>query len=73
MSGISVDDVKLELQKFGWPDYTVFVIMLMVCAVIGVYFGFFDKKPKAGGDEKNYLVGGRQMAVIPITLSLIAR
>lgn len=70
----NVDDVKISLQKFGWPDYVVFVLMLVSCVGIGIYFGFFEKKAKKGTDEESdYLVGGRTMGVIPISLSLIAR
>lgn len=74
MSGLMLDDVKISMQKFGMPDYLVFVVMLAICALIGVYFGFIEKKPhKKGDEESDYLVGGRQMKVIPITMSLIAR
>ncbi|XP_055606677.1 sodium-coupled monocarboxylate transporter 1-like [Uranotaenia lowii] len=72
MTGLSVDDVKISLQKFGLYDYVVFVLMLASCAMIGVYFGFIKKKAKKGDGEADYLVGGRQMSVIPVSLSLIA-
>lgn len=75
MSGLMLDDVKISMQKFGAPDYLVFVLMLVICALIGIYFGFIEKKPakKCCDEESDYLVGGRQMKVIPITMSLIAR
>lgn len=74
MSGLMLDDVKISMQKFGMPDYLVFVVMLVICALIGVYFGFIEKKPaKQCDEESDYLVGGRQMRVVPITMSLIAR
>lgn len=73
MAILNVDDVKISLQKFGLYDYVVFVLMLISCAMIGVYFGFIKKKAKKGGAEADYLVGGRQMRVIPVSLSLIAR
>ncbi|XP_053661255.1 sodium-coupled monocarboxylate transporter 1 [Anopheles marshallii] len=72
MAGLNVDDVKVSLQKFGLYDYVVFVLMLMSCAMIGIYFGFLKKKAKKGEAEADYLVGNRQMKVIPISLSLIA-
>lgn len=73
-AGLNIEDVKLELQKFTWPDYSVFVFMLSICVVIGLYFGFIEKKSKAlGGDEADYLVGGRNMKTIPVAMSLIAR
>lgn len=73
MSTLTLDDVKVQLQKFGWPDYGIFVLMLAICAVIGVYFGFIEKKSKQVADETDYLVGGRNMKVFPVAMSLIAR
>lgn len=74
MIGSGVEDVKIALQKFGVPDYFVFILMLISCLLIGIYFGFIQKKSsKSSGEESDYLVGGRQMQVIPITMSLIAR
>lgn len=69
-----VDDVKISLQRFGWPDYVVFLLMLLSCIAIGIYFGFIEKKSKKPSDEEaDYLVGGRTMGVFPISMSLIAR
>lgn len=73
MAGLNVDDVKVSLQKFGLYDYVVFVLMLLSCVMIGVYFGFLKKKAKKGEAEADYLVGNRQMKIIPVSLSLIAR
>lgn len=73
MSILSVDDVRVELQKFGWPDYSMFMLMLLTCASIGIYFGFFEKKSKQVADESDYLVGGRNMSTFPVAMSLIAR
>lgn len=65
-----VNDVILQLQRFSWPDYILFVLMLLICVVIGIYFGFFEKKENT---EDEYLVGGRNMPIIPVALSLVAR
>lgn len=73
MSGLSIDEVRVELQKFAWQDYSVFLLMLAICAGIGVYFGFIEKKSKAITDETDYLVGGRRMKIFPVAMSLIAR
>lgn len=75
MSGPNLDDVKISMQRFGWPDYLVFVMMLVSCSLVGVYFGFIEKKSKKGksGEASDYLVGGRQMKIVPISMSLIAR
>lgn len=69
---LGVDDVKISLQRFGWPDYLMFVLMLAICAMVGIYFGFIKKKPKKSDEETDYLVGGRTMKVFPIAMSLIA-
>lgn len=91
----SVSDLSSALQHFGIVDYLVFIAMLVVCAVIGFYFGFIEKKKKlekgqlptdekdgagtAGIEERrgsealDYLVGGRKMKVLPVSLSLVAR
>lgn len=75
MTGLNVDQVKITLQKFGWPDYLVFLIMLICCSLIGIYFAIKlrHSKGKLSKDaEENYLVGGRTMQIFPVTMSLIA-
>ncbi|XP_055849759.1 sodium-coupled monocarboxylate transporter 1 isoform X2 [Episyrphus balteatus] len=76
---LNVGDLSSSLQHFGWMDYSVFVMMLVVCAAIGFYFGFIEKKSKGkckeqrrGSEALDYLVGGRKMKVFPVSLSLIA-
>lgn len=64
-----VAEVIEHLQRFSWPDYLVFVAMLFVCILIGIYFGLTEKS----GSETDYLMGGRSMAVFPIALSLVSR
>lgn len=39
-----VTDVMLHLQRFGWPDYLVFVAMLLLCILIGIYFGLAGRQ-----------------------------
>lgn len=73
---LSVDEVKISLQKFGWPDYLVFIIMLIGCSLIGIYFAWKmqkNKNNKKCKQEDDYLVGGRTMQVFPVSMSLIAR
>lgn len=62
-------DLIREMQRFAWPDYLVFVTMLILCILIGIYFGFAQKS----SSETEYLMGGRNMMILPIALSLIAR
>lgn len=77
---MNVDEVRERLQRFGWPDYIVFIIMLASCACIGVYFAQQmrrEAKARKNGSNKDtedsYLVGGRKMKIFPITMSLISR
>lgn len=65
------------LKKFSVIDYGVFIGMLSCCSIIGLYFGFEDlkrrrKKLSGNSDAANYLMGGREMLVVPVALSLIA-
>ncbi|XP_037947005.1 sodium-coupled monocarboxylate transporter 2-like [Teleopsis dalmanni] len=53
---------------FGTVDYFLFVLLLLVSASIGVYFGFFSKS-KNTTDE--YLMGNKQMKTWPIAISII--
>lgn len=55
---------------FSWSDYTIFCSMLVVSALIGIYYGCFGSKQKS---TKDYLHGGKSMSVIPIAISLVAR
>ncbi|KAH0550205.1 sodium-coupled monocarboxylate transporter 1-like [Cotesia glomerata] len=64
----TVDEVSSSMQIFGIVDYVIFTLMLVSCGGIGIYFGFIKKS--TGEDE--YLVGGRNMKTIPVSLSLIA-
>lgn len=70
---LSVDDVKILMQKFGWLDYGVFILMLISCSMIGIYFAFLKKNVRNSEDESNYLVGGRKLKIFPVAMSLIAR
>lgn len=63
-------DVALDLQRFSWTDYLMFLIMLLLCICIGIYFGFVEKTEST---ESEYLVGGRNMSLFPVAMSLISR
>lgn len=55
---------------FSWADYTLFSLMFLISAVIGIYFGCFGSKQSSFND---YLLGGKTMKVIPVAISLTAR
>ena len=71
------------LSHFGIADYSVFIFMLVVCSGIGLFFGYQDhrknkKRLQQNGNTNDndqaldYLVGGRNMQVFPVAMSLIA-
>ncbi|KAL6261318.1 hypothetical protein P5V15_008838 [Pogonomyrmex californicus] len=64
----TVQEISKFMQNFGISDYTVFAVMLVMCGMVGIYFGFVKKS--SGEDE--YLVGGRNMKAFPVSLSLLA-
>lgn len=64
----TVQEISESMQNFGTSDYIVFAVMLIACGFVGIYFGFVKKS--SGEDE--YLVGGRNMKMFPVSLSLIA-
>lgn len=55
---------------FGWCDYTIFIAMLGISALIGIYFGCFGSKQSTTNE---YLLGGKSMKVLPIVISLVSR
>ncbi|CAB3240360.1 unnamed protein product [Arctia plantaginis] len=64
-----VTEITRLMQRFSWIDYVVFVFMLAISAVVGVYWGFMKKQTT----QSDYLLGGRNMKVIPVSMSLVAR
>lgn len=75
----NIQDVTDSLKRFGIFDYAIFVGMLVCCTCIGIYFGYQDhrrKKRLIGQNSEtqaaDYLMGGRDMPMIPIALSLTA-
>jgi hypothetical protein len=55
---------------FTWIDYSLFGVMLLLSALIGIYFGFFAKRKQ--NSTVQYILGGRKMKFFPIAASLIA-
>lgn len=69
MLDIDVEEVRKTYQHFSLIDYSVFVFMLLICVLVGVYFGLVKKQTSA----QDYLMGGRNMKLIPVCFSLVAR
>lgn len=55
--------------RFTIIDYAIFSAMLILSSAIGIYYGFIAKRKQNNTAE--YLLGGKQMKVIPIAVSLI--
>ncbi|VVC95507.1 unnamed protein product [Leptidea sinapis] len=64
----NVIDMVYKMQRFSWVDYVVFVFMLAISAFVGVYWGFLKKQTT----QSDYLLGGRNMQVLPVSMSLVA-
>lgn len=75
----NVIDLSNSLKRFGAADYAVFISMLVSCSMVGLYFGYQDHKKRNKSIRKNqgeetlsYLMGGRNMNVFPVGMSLVA-
>ena len=78
-SSDAIEDLRNSLKHFGIIDYSVFAVLLLSCTIVGVYFGYTDYKKKKrmknqrrGSEAMDYLVGGRNMKVFPVAMSLVA-
>lgn len=75
----SIEALRDSLKHFGLVDYSVFIAMLLSCTVVGLYFGYEDyvkrksaKKHRRGSEAQDYLMGGRNMKIFPVAMSLVA-
>lgn len=59
-----------EESYFAIIDYSVFIVILACSLAIGIYFGFFSKELNTA---EEYLIGGHNMKVVPIAISLMSR
>lgn len=66
---LDVAVVRASMQHFTAVDYILFVFMLAICGGIGVFFGFVKKQKST----QDYLMGGRNMKLVPVSFSLVAR
>lgn len=66
----STPDLASSLLMFNWIELSVFGSMLGLSALIGIYYGWIKGNQNTVSE---YMLGGKQMGVFPITMSLIAR
>lgn len=50
-------------------DYVLFALTLLISVAIGVVYAIKDRKKN---DTKTFLLGGRSMGVVPVSMSLLA-
>ncbi|KAM9845822.1 sodium-coupled monocarboxylate transporter 1 [Aulostomus maculatus] len=55
--------------SFVAADYAVFALMLVVSAAVGVYYAWKDR---GQGSSEDFLMGGRRLTALPVSLSLTA-
>lgn len=65
---VVINSINSEIH-FTLIDYGIFAAMLILSSLIGVYYGFIAKTKQDNTVE--YLLGGKQMTLIPIAVSLI--
>lgn len=65
------EQVLSQKRTFDLLDYGVFGFMLGISAAVGIYHAW--KSRKSPDSIKEYLVGGQNMSVFPISMSLVAR
>jgi sodium-coupled monocarboxylate transporter 8/12 len=63
-------DICGNNNTFLWPDYFILVVMLIISASIGLFYGYFGPKQKTASD---FLLGGSSMGTFPMAMSLASR
>lgn len=53
-------------------DYILFLAVLVISALVGLYYVLKEKLEKKETTSDDLLMGGREMAVFPVAMSLIA-
>lgn len=67
VDGIRLYNKEELIDKFGWEEYLIFSLMLLISLLIGVYFAWKGQKNNA-----EFLLGGKNMGTLPMTMSLVA-
>jgi Na+/proline symporter len=69
MNSTEMNDMHVT-PLMGWLDLGVFSAMLGASAVIGCYFGCCSGYKQ---NAREYLMAGKSMGIVPVSLSLVAR
>ncbi|KAI5635411.1 sodium:solute symporter family domain-containing protein [Phthorimaea operculella] len=63
---------KLKEGGFKIVDYCLFVILCLLSSAGGLWYSIQGAKKSKVADIKDYLLGNRELSIVPVTLSLIA-
>ena len=55
------------LNTFHWLDYLIFVLVLVLSLLVGVYFAYRSRND----DNEEFLRGSRDLTCIPVSMSLV--
>lgn len=69
----SGNTVKLEdliMTQFQWYDYILFLAMLGLSVMIGLYYAFCSKHKQ--NNIKEYIMGGNTLKSLPVAVSLVS-
>lgn len=65
-----MEDSATDKFQFSTLDYSIFILLLVASALIGLYYGFISKRRQNNTTE--YLMGGKSMSIFPVSMSLVA-
>lgn len=57
---------------FSVLDYCLFAAVLLISAIVGLYYFLKEKFGKKELTSDDLLMGGREMSVFPVAMSLVA-
>lgn len=57
---------------FSVLDYCLFAAVLLISAIVGIYYFLKEKFGKKELTSDDLLMGGREMSVFPVAMSLVA-
>uniref|UniRef100_A0A1B0CG03 Putative sodium-coupled monocarboxylate transporter 1 n=1 Tax=Lutzomyia longipalpis TaxID=7200 RepID=A0A1B0CG03_LUTLO len=63
-------DVNVASQSFSLVDSVILILMLIISLGIGIYHGYANRKTLK--TEVEYLMGGKNMSVVPVGMSILA-
>ena len=75
----SVESINESLRLFSALDYAVFLVMLVVCSCVGLFFGFKDhvkhktnkSQSRRDSETLDYLLGGQNVQVFPGSVTFL--